>query len=668
MIYRAILDGTVMDEPQGWESITTTLKRDYNIRGIVVTQDGKFVFQGSGYDYLYTLMLESSGTSKVDIRIDRSDDGGQNFIQDYVGILFVSDCEFDERTRSVTCKIQDDSYYARINNNKSIGVYLYGSRSKNNVEIDPCTVYFIKYFSVTTGTYITQTLNGGYEGAAFKSYDVLRYMIEWMTDANIGFTSDVFGSGGQYENYFVTHGRAIQLYDQSLGCPGDCPPQCTQAVWEDNWEKVSWETVLKEYYNRFNLWWTIDYSTGAPVFRLEDEQYFRSRDTVAYAFDINTIKTKINSTLFYAKVKFGQGQMFEERGTNFPETIDFIGWKDEEFQLLGESNWDSTLDLTTSWLTSSNNIEHLLINGVVADQQYDRSIYMIECIPDSGSNYFAVQSDFLDTGFYYYNPSLTNASIANRFFGSVPQSIATFLGDGLDTFHSELTNTMIFNSYTVDAVEFDDDFTTANGNFDTSGNYDTSTFEFVVPSSGIFTLSTEILIGYIVGSNNKITLQIFFDRYDSGGIAGGVLLASKSAYFNQSLQGPRRDVIGSAIMTANAGDKICVRIVWSRIFLLGDIILPDITIYPGSTFACTKSSTGGGVYNTYDYDDFPAFIHEFDFPLSNSDFKTMINNSNGILEFKMNGQQIRKGWFDLIKFTPSTGQASFQLSSTKNIN
>ena len=93
-----------------------------------------------------------------------------------------------------------------------------------------------------------------------------------------------------------------------------------------------------------------------------------------------------------------------------------------------------------------------------------------------------------------------------------------------------------------------------------------------------------------------------------------------------------------------------------------------MNINPNSTFSCTKSTTGGGVYATYDYNDFPAFIHEFEYPLSNSDFKTMINNNNGILEFKMDGQQIRKGWFDLIKYTPATGQASFQLSSTKNVN
>jgi hypothetical protein len=659
MIYRAILDGTVMDEPQGWESITTTMKRDYNIKGIVVTQDGKFNFQGSGYDYLHTLMLDSSGTSKVDVRIDRSDDDGQTFIQDYVGILFIADCEFEEGSRSVSCKIQDDSYYARINNNKSIGVLLYGSRSKNNVDIDPCTLYHIKYFTVTTGTYIAQTLNGGYEGAAFKSYDVLRYMIEWMTDANIGFTSDIFDTDGLYENYFITHGRAIQLYNQSLGCPGDCPPQCTQAVWEDNWEKISWETILKEYSNRFNLWWTIDYSTGSPVFRIENEQYFRGRDTVAYAFDVNTIKTKINYALFYAKVKFGQGQMFEEAGTNFPETIDFVGWKDEEFQLLGESNIDTTLDLTTSWLTSSNNIEQLLTNGVLADQQYDRSIYMIECTPDSGTNYFAVKSDFLDTGYFYYNPSLTNASISNRFFGSVPQSIATYLGAGNDEFHATLTYLIPLTVPTV-PIEFDDDISTVNGNFDTSGNYDSSTFEYIAPSGGVFTFNVDLFLHFVPIVGTTIAFGIYIDRYDSGGVSGGTLLTSTLAYYNYLLQGPSRQVTGSSTVMANAGDKLCVRVDWINAL--------NVSVHPNSSFSCTKSTTGGGVYATYDYNDFPAFIHEFDYPLKNTDYKTIINNNGELMEFKMNGQQIRKGWFDLVKFTPSTGITSFQLSSTKNIN
>jgi hypothetical protein len=82
----------------------------------------------------------------------------------------------------------------------------------------------------------------------------------------------------------------------------------------------------------------------------------------------------------------------------------------------------------------------------------------------------------------------------------------------------------------------------------------------------------------------------------------------------------------------------------------------------------TQQQLGGGVYATYDYNDFPAFIHEFDEPLSNADFKTIINSNNGLMEFKMYEDQIRKGWFDLVKFIPATGKATFQLSSNKKLN
>ena len=83
MIYRALLDGVVRDEPQGWDTLIDSFKRDYNLRGIVSTKDGQFVFQGDGYRYLNDLALNSSGTSKVDLIIERSDDDGNSFVEDY---------------------------------------------------------------------------------------------------------------------------------------------------------------------------------------------------------------------------------------------------------------------------------------------------------------------------------------------------------------------------------------------------------------------------------------------------------------------------------------------------------------------------------------------------------------------------------------------------------
>lgn len=655
MIYRALLDGVVRDEPQGWDTLIDSFKRDYNLRGIVSTKDGQFVFQGDGYIYLNGLALNSSGTSKVDLIIERSDDDGNSFIEDYKGTIFIADCEFNEGTREARCKIQDDSYYARINNNKSIGVFLYGSRSKNNVAITPCTVYTIKYFTVTTGAYITQTFNGGYEGAAFKSFDVLRYMIEWMTDKNVGFASSIFDTGGELENWMVTHGRAIQLADQSVA--GSAP--CDQTVWETNWDKVKWDDALKNYSNRFNLWWTIEYTTGVPVFRLEKESYFRGTDTVHYAFDVDTIKTKINSALFYAKVSFGQGEMLEEQGTNFPETIDFVGWKDEEFQLLGESNLDATLDLRTTWVTSSNVIEYLLFNGTASDQHYDRMILMVECEFDSGVNYLAVKNDFLDTGFYYYNFGATNAQIASRFLGAVPQSIATFLGAGNDEFQASKTQTETkqYPDIVFEPAVFQDDIN--NPNFDTSLNFDTSTWEYTLPASGVFSFAAKIDFKFIPqNTGTEKLIRITLNRYDSSGFSGGILLRS-SLMANQTFNdNDQHSIDCSTTIQGVSGDKVVLKIEY--FFAYG------LTVYSGSTFSCTKSSTGGGIYNTYDYNAFPAFIHEINLEMSNKEYKDILASKGSLSEFAMANQQTRKGWFDMIKL--NQGRAVIQLSSTKNIN
>lgn len=659
-MYRAILDSVVMDEPQGWESMSYTLKRDYNIRGIVTTQDGQFVFQKDGYDYLYSLLLSSAGTSKVDFIIQISEDGGDTYVDDYKGIIFVSDCEFNERTKEVKCKIQDDSYYARINNNKSIGFYLYGSKSKNNISIDPCDVYTIQYFDVTTGSYITQTFNGGYEGAGYRSFDVLRFAIEWMTDGIMGFASSVFDTSGSYEHYYTTHGRAIQLADQSV----TGSTACSQAVWETNWDKVSWETILKEYSNRFNLWWTIDYSTGTPVFRLEKEEYFRGTSTVHYAFDLNEIKTKINNLLFYAKVQFGQGEDLYDSGTHFP-SLAFLGSRNEEFQVAYESNIDTTLNLKTGWTHSPNVIEYLLVNGTASDQHYDKMIFIIECEPDSGSNVKAVKANNIDNSAYsFYNQSLMNIEIAKRFFGAIPSTIASYLTDIDCTFSargSRLEN-LISPTDTYTSIPSGTSRKIVFGTQidDPGSNYDPSNSWFVVPRDGTFSFKVEAYWAKFVPPGTYIELQ----RYDAGyttllgSIRIGDLRNGAHQNFplvNESYSGTISALAGELIIAAIHCDSTAVG--------SASIFFADYQY-----FYCIGSSTTGGDYQFYDPDDFPAFLHETVQDMSNSEFKNINQNNTGLCEFKMYEDQIRKGWFDMVKFTPAKSQASITLSSTKRIN
>ena len=80
---------------------------------------------------------------------------------------------------------------------------------------------------------------------------------------------------------------------------------------------------------------------------------------------LNKLKCRTNRDLLYRAVSFGQGETDEDAYLSFPETIEFIGFKDEELPVVGESNVaDNTLDLKTTWISSSNVIEAMLVNGL----------------------------------------------------------------------------------------------------------------------------------------------------------------------------------------------------------------------------------------------------------------------------------------------------------------
>ena len=51
--YRYYLNGTLVNEAEGWERLVTTIKRNRSTRGIEVTQDATITFNGAAYDTLY---------------------------------------------------------------------------------------------------------------------------------------------------------------------------------------------------------------------------------------------------------------------------------------------------------------------------------------------------------------------------------------------------------------------------------------------------------------------------------------------------------------------------------------------------------------------------------------------------------------------------------------
>ena len=73
----------------------------------------------------------------------------------------------------------------------------------------------------------------------------------------------------------------------------------------------------------------------------------------------------------------------------------------------------------------------------------------------------------------------------------------------------------------------------------------------------------------------------------------------------------------------------------------------------------------GGVFETYDPDDYPVRLFDFEYPMSKNDFETIVATPYGFCTFAQNGQQPRKGRINEIQYNRVKGVASITLKTNK---
>ncbi len=171
---RYFLNGNLQaDEVIGWDNLTTTLKLDRTLKARLKTQDGTFQFRDTSYDYLWNIRVTQGYCEEIQFEIQSSKNGNQwtNF---YKGIIFSKDIIFDEMRKLAIVKPKDDSYYARIENNKSQECLPHVGLSKNEVDISAYVPSnrSINYFKPSDGTYY------GLSSRAYSTYDIFKFMIK----------------------------------------------------------------------------------------------------------------------------------------------------------------------------------------------------------------------------------------------------------------------------------------------------------------------------------------------------------------------------------------------------------------------------------------------------------------------------------------------------------
>ena len=684
MQYRFFLDNTLLaDEPHGWQDFVLSVKRYNEFKGVLITQDTDLTFAGDGFTYLKSVFDSDNVCSLVKLKIEYECTGG-SFEEFFRGHIFLSALKFDGN--QVKAKIEDDSFFARINNNKNIKLYLGVDRSKNNQVIAAAAPIEFQMFDPCDCSNL-----GGTKSKGWTIYSAFRNIILYISDGEVGCLSDAFNTGGKWEGHCIAKGY-------ELSTPGTTDQQRVPYI--------SFEELFSEVDKKYNIGMAVEYVGASAFIRIEPIEYFYDNATAVTLADPNHVKYSIDQSTLYAKVEVGSDVLadFDDCGTgghaNFPENVDYSGFKKEEFALLTECNIDESLNLVSSWVISSNVIQ-LALNGT---KDYDDDMFFIEAAYNSGTGFYdAVQTDIFNDGNCFYNAFYTNINTLQRWGNSLPNSLFVNLGNTPSTFDAYRSSSSAFinlaaaGTYTTLTTDgyghtcelFDDDY---NFGYDgvygpgSPNNYGASVNPVVHIAQGTPLAANQSI--YIVPINGNmrfyagyklisifqtsfiplpgiLTGNIEIKHYTSGG-------ALINSYSDSNSVGPISSSIPSSLIVAHStpiipvaiGDYLSVEYsitcdVDCKFRIGGYDDVGNLTYFSGGF----QEGYGGTLTRTQS-PEYKNILFEYEYPLSYEQYKSIKADTKKLIQFNWCGKDYT-GWVKDIKYRPH-GISTLQLLTSKN--
>lgn len=393
-----LLDGQQFDSPEGWEGTSFARTFDHNTQITTLDYSQEYMFTGAAYAYLYGKAVNGQECDLVDVLIT---DGDRVLVQ---GVIFITDCTFNETQCSVKVTVQDDGFSARIENNLSIPVTIGGDKSKNGTAITPITPQFIFLFNQETGAYLSEST------AVYTVHDAMRWFVQWMTDGGVLFRSDFFNVGGIGEVDTITSGiNVLNSESQDVGGP-----------------VITFRDMFTTWRILRNVGMGFEWVNGQPQVRVEQIDFFRTGTTIVPLTDAETVELSFVRELLYSNIEIGSettanGDCDSGACGAFVNTR-YYGFRNEIFGLTGTCNMDIPLNLTfpRDVVIDGNTIQAILIDG---DENFNESTVCIE--RDLGTA-TATQSDPLNVGQFWYNGGYTNENILLRYVDYINGNIGGF--------------------------------------------------------------------------------------------------------------------------------------------------------------------------------------------------------------------------------------------------
>ncbi len=662
-MFKFYFDGNEVSDPTNWEEFEESIVRDEVIKGLLPRYDIKPIFNAGGYAYLSSLLKTSGFCNLVALRVDyKCGDGYETVLNGYIPI---SDCKFNRNKCTVECQVVDDNYGARIHNNKSIKTDLIAGKSKNGEDITPATEYDIYFFIPATGVDLPTTRKGIFV------YDALRYLIDFMTDGNVGFESNYL----DYTlNTSLRNAKNMMLF---LGEELRTPSQ-------DKSVTISFTDLFKEIDKRYPIGFTIiKGSDGRPTVKIEEAAYFYSASSSLTINDIEDLQESFNNELLYSSVVFGGTTADYNASIHSFGQVKFLGFKEEEYFLTGECNIDKKLELNTDYIVDSNIIEELVYTNT-SNNTYDEDTFIVEIttpLPSSISCLFGINF-ITQTIPLYYNPNLTNNKVAERY--NLQGSVAQYLGGNDVGFRASTTFSYYFANHTnagsltpvvsqssTVKVPFND--ATTSPNYNTAGQYNTTTYRYTSPQDGQYQFGCSFTISSTTPTNDPLDLNrvwnvtMKFRRYNSTNTFNTLLEDNWVANVINTTGGglETQTGVGSMLFFLATGDYVEM---WVTITSIPKNYLIDSNaqFYIAGEFFTDATVTGGGIYQESEPKDYFVSKLEFNRPLSYSEYKALKLDLSKSLIVNHDGATNSTAWIRKINRKFASGESSIELISNLN--
>lgn len=620
---RFVIDNIVFDSPDNWIELNTSFKRDDKSNTILLTTDGSYEFSGEIYAYINDKINNEGFCTSLNVSFQEM--CGNSWVQTMSGNIFLSDCIVNEKNCVITTTIQDNSFYAKINNNKKIKTSPQAGRSKNNIAITPAPTYDLDVYRPSNDSLLLSNV------PAVRIFDAFRYFIDFVSDGSLSFVSSTFDVGGTWEGLCIVSGERLRTNT------------------DVSFAQFSFETLLKEVNNKVPITLAVEESNNAKVVRIESSDYF-DQDAIVFNFtDIYEIESKFDNQSLYSVVKFG-GEIFDSLNYFTPEQLPLFGFKVEEFGVLGVCNIDNILDLSSDWIASPNVIYQITQNG---DQSYDSNIILIDSILSTATTGRTRNTNYFNLipAQYTYNEGLSNYATSLRLFGKVPNSIASFFEpQGTGTFKSFISTILgtVTASSTFPSLPFPNVVYNVSGYFD--GN-DT----FTAGLNGIYRNTVLVRIN-VTNPSTGLGIRLWADTFNPSNV-----LISSYEIDNATIGlAGLYDLTGTFDAVLGIDSYINIR------FEILPAVNPIALTFDSSSYwEIDENTLAGGVFETYDPDDYPVRLFDFEYPMSKNDFETIVATPYGFCTFAQNGQQPRKGRINEIQYNRVKGVASITLKTNK---